>query len=71
MELATTVVAVSKKAKHQWPSEDSKDEDDKPNEPVSKRPKKIAAVTQMVSEPSPETSTRVWEVETSDLSDLN
>jgi hypothetical protein len=67
-ELATTVAAVSKKAKRQRPSEDSEDEDD---EPVSKRPKKVAAVTQTVSEPSPEPSTRVWEVETSDLWDLN
>jgi hypothetical protein len=70
-ELTTTVVAVSKKAKRQRPSEDSEDEDDEPANPVSKRPKKVAAVTQMVLEPSPETSTRVWEVETSDLSDLN
>jgi hypothetical protein len=70
-ELATTVAAVSKRAKRQRPSEDSEDEDDEPAEPVSKRPKKVAAVTQTVSEPSPETSTRVWEVETSDLSDLN
>jgi hypothetical protein len=70
-ELATTVAAVSKKTKRQRPSEDSKDEDDKPAEPVSKRPKKVAAVTQIVSDPSPETSTRVWEVETSDFSDLN
>jgi hypothetical protein len=70
-ELLTTVVAVSKKTKCQRPSEDSKDEDDEPAEPVSKRPKKVAAVTQMVLEPSPETWTRVWEVETSDLSDLN
>jgi hypothetical protein len=69
--LATTVAAVSKKAKCQRPSEDSEDEDDEPGEPVSKQPKKVATVTQMVSEPSPETSTRVWEVETSDLSDLN
>jgi hypothetical protein len=69
--LATTVAAVSKKTKCQRPSEDSEDEDDEPTEPVSKRPKKVAAVTQTVSEPSPETSTRVWEVETSDLSDLN
>jgi predicted ATP-binding protein involved in virulence len=70
-ELATTVAAVSKKTKHQRPSEGSEDEDDEPTEPVSKRAKKVAAVTQTVSEPSPETSTRVWEVETSDLSDLN
>jgi hypothetical protein len=70
-ELATTVAAVSKKAKRQRPSDDSEDKDDEPAEPVSKRPKKVAAVTQMVSEPSPEISTRVWEVETSDLSDLN
>jgi hypothetical protein len=70
-ELATTVAAVSKKTKRQRPSEDSEDEDDEPTEPVSKRPKKVAAVTQTVSEPSPETSTRGWEVETSDLSDLN
>jgi hypothetical protein len=69
--LVTTVAAVSKKTKRQRPSEDSEDEDDEPTEPVSKWPKKVAAVTQMVSEPSPETSTRVWEVETSDLSDLN
>jgi hypothetical protein len=70
-ELATTVVAVSKRTKHQRPSEDSEDEDDKPTKPVSKRPRKVAAVTQTVQEPSPETLTRVWEVETSDLSDLN
>jgi hypothetical protein len=70
-ELATTVVAVSKKTKRQRPSEDSEDDDDEPAEPVSKRPKKVAAITQVVSEPSPKTSTRVWEVETSDLSDLN
>jgi hydroxymethylpyrimidine pyrophosphatase-like HAD family hydrolase len=70
-ELATTVAAVSNKTKRQRPSEDSEDEDDEPAEPVSKRPKKVAAVTQMVAEPSPETSIRVWEVETSDLSDLN
>jgi predicted ATP-binding protein involved in virulence len=70
-ELATTVAAVSKRTKRQRPSEDSEDEDDEPTEPVSKRPKKVAAVTQTVSEPSPEPLTRVWEVETSDLSDLN
>jgi hypothetical protein len=69
--LATTVAAVSKKAKHQQPLEDSEDKDDEPTELVSKWPKRVAAVTQMVSEPSPETSTRVWEVETSDLLDLN
>jgi hypothetical protein len=51
--------------------EDSEDEDDELTEPVSKWPKKVTAVTQTVSEPSPETSSRVWEVETSDLSDLN
>jgi hypothetical protein len=65
------VAAVSKKAKRQWPSEDSEDEDDEPNKPVSKQPKKVTTVTQTVSEPSPEPSTRVWEVETSDLLDLN
>jgi hypothetical protein len=70
-KLATIVAAVSKKAKRQRPSEDSENEDDESAEPVSKRPKKVAAVTQVVSEPSPETWTRVWEVETSDLSDLN
>jgi hypothetical protein len=70
-ELATTVVAVSRKAKCQRPSEDSEDEDDEPTEPVSKRPKTVAGITQMVSELRLETSTRVWEVETSDLSDLN
>jgi hypothetical protein len=70
-ELATTVAAVSKRTKRQRPSEDSEDEDDEPTEPVSKRPKKVAAVTQTISEPSPETSTRVWEVETLDLLDLN
>jgi hypothetical protein len=70
-ELATTVVAVSKKAKCQRPAEDSEDDDDEHAEPVSKQPKKVAAVTQMVSEASGETSTKVWEVETSDLSDLN
>jgi hypothetical protein len=69
--LATTVAAVLKKTKRQWPSEDSEDEDDEPTEPVSKRPKKVAAVTQTIPELSPETLTRVWEVETSDLSDLN
>jgi hypothetical protein len=69
--LATTVAAVSKKTKCQRPSEDSEDEDDEPTKLVSKRPKKVAAVTQTASEPSPETSTGVWEVETSDLSDLN
>jgi hypothetical protein len=72
MTLAPTVAAVSKRTKRQRPSEDSEDdEDDKTTEPVSKRPKKVAAVTQTVSEPSPETSTRVWEVEDSELSDLN
>jgi hypothetical protein len=70
-KLATTVAAVLKKTKHQQPSEDSEDEHDGPAKPVSKRPKKVAAVTQTVSEPSLETSTRVWEVETSDLWDLN
>jgi hypothetical protein len=70
-ELATMVAAVSKRTKRQRPSEDSEDEEDETMEPVSKRPKKVAAVTQTVSEPSPETSTRVWEVEDSELSDLN
>jgi hypothetical protein len=70
-ELATTVAAVSKKTKCQWPSEDSEDEDDKPTKLVSKRPKKVATITQTVSEPSPETLTRIWEVETLDLADLN
>jgi hypothetical protein len=70
-ELATTVAAVSKRTKRQRPSEDSEDEDDEPTEPVSKRPKKVPAVTKPVSEPSPEPSTRVLKVETSDLSDLN
>jgi hypothetical protein len=72
MELAPTVAAVSKRTKHQQPLEDSEDdEDDKTMEPVSKWPKKVAAVTQTVSEASPEISTRVWEVEDSELSDLN
>jgi hypothetical protein len=70
-ELATMVAMVSKRTKHQRPSKDSEDEDQEPTEPVSKRPKKVAAVTQTVSEPSPETSTRVWEVEDSELLDLN
>jgi hypothetical protein len=71
-ELAPIVAAVSKRTKHQRPSEDSEDdEDDRTMEPVSKWPKKVAAVTQTISEPSPETSTRVWEVEDSELSDLN
>jgi hypothetical protein len=71
-ELAPTVPAVSKRTKHQRPSEDSEDEDDdKTTEPVPKRPKKVATVTQTISEPSPETSTRVWEVEDLELSDLN
>jgi hypothetical protein len=70
-KLATTVVAISKKAKHQRPSEDYEDEDDESTKPVSKQSKKVAAVTQMVPEASPEPLTRVWEVETSDLSDLN
>jgi hypothetical protein len=70
-ELATTVATVSKRTKRQRPSEDSEDEDDEPGEPVSKWPKKVAAVTQTVSETSPETPTRVWEVEDSELSDLN
>jgi hypothetical protein len=69
--LTTTVAAVTKRTKRQRPTEDSEDEDDEPTEPVSKWPKKVAAVTQTVSEPSPETSTRVWEVEDSELSDLN
>jgi hypothetical protein len=70
-ELTTTVAAVTRRTKHQWPAEDSEDEDEEPTEPVSKQPKKVAAVTQTVSELSPETSTRVWEVEDSELSDLN
>jgi hypothetical protein len=70
-ELATTVAAVSKRTKCQRPTEESEDEDEEPTESVSKRPKKVAAVTQTVAEPSPETSTRVWEVEDSELSDLN
>jgi hypothetical protein len=65
------VAAVSKRTKCQRPSEDSEDEDNKTMEPASKRPKKVAAITQTVSEPSPETSTRVWEVENSELSDVN
>jgi hypothetical protein len=65
------VATVSKRTKCQSPSEDSEDEDDKTTEPASKRPKKVAAITQTASEPSPETSTRVWEVEDSELSDLN
>jgi hypothetical protein len=71
MELTTTVAKVTKRTKWQWPSKDSEEEDDEPTEPAPKRPKKVAAVTQTVSEPSPETSTRVWEVEDSELSDLN
>jgi hypothetical protein len=70
-ELTTMVAVVSKRTKCQWPSEDSEDEDDEPTKPVSKWPKKVAAITQTVSEPSPDTSTRVWEVEDSELSDLN
>jgi hypothetical protein len=69
--LATTVAAVSKRTKCQWPSKDSEDEDDELTEPVSKETKKVAAVTQTMSEPSLETLTRVWQVETSDLSDVN
>jgi hypothetical protein len=69
-KLAMTVAAISKKAKHQWPLEDSKDKDNEPTEPGPKWPKKVATVMQTASEPSPETSTRVWEVETSDLLDL-
>jgi hypothetical protein len=71
MEVAPVVAMVSKRTKRQRPSEDSEDEDDKPIEPLSKRPKKVAAVTQPISKPSLETSTRVWEVEDSELSDLN
>jgi hypothetical protein len=70
-ELVTTVAAVSKKATRQQPSEDSNNEDDGPAEPMSKRPKKVAAITWTAPESSPEILTRVWEVETSDLSDLN
>jgi Na+-transporting methylmalonyl-CoA/oxaloacetate decarboxylase gamma subunit len=70
-ELATMVAMVSKRTKCQYPSEDSKDEDDEATEPVSKRLKKVAAVTQIVSEPSHETLTRVWEVDNSELSDIN
>jgi hypothetical protein len=69
--LAPTVAAVSKRTKCQQPSEDCEDEEDKPTKPVSKRPKKVAAITQTASELSPETLTRVSEVENSDLSDLN
>jgi Na+-transporting methylmalonyl-CoA/oxaloacetate decarboxylase gamma subunit len=69
--LATTVAAVSKRAKRQWPSGESEDENDETPKPVSKWPKKVAAVTQTIAELSPETLTRVWEVETLDLSDLN
>jgi hypothetical protein len=69
--LATTVAAVSKKAKRERPLEDSEDEDDGPTKPVSKRPKKLATITQTTTEPRPETPTKVWEVETSDFSDLN
>jgi hypothetical protein len=57
--LTTTVATVSKRVKCQQPSEDSKDEDNKPTEPISKWPKKVTAVTQEVTEPSPEISTRV------------
>jgi hypothetical protein len=69
--LTTTVATVTKRTKWQWPSEDSEDEDDESTEPAPKWPKKVAAVTQTVSELSPETSTKVWEVEDSELSDLN
>jgi hypothetical protein len=44
-KLATIVAAVSKKAKCQWPSEDSEYKDNEPTEPVSKWPKKVATVT--------------------------
>jgi hypothetical protein len=57
-ELTTTVVAVSKKAKCQQPSEDSQDEDDGPAEPVSKWPKKVTAISQTAIEPRPETHTK-------------
>jgi hypothetical protein len=66
MELATPVPALTKKGKSQSMEDESDEEDVQKAEPVTKRPKKVAAVTQNLWEDSPELSSWVWEIETSE-----
>jgi hypothetical protein len=46
--------------------EDESDGEDEQNEPGTKWPKKVAAVTQNPWEDSPEMQSQVWEIETSE-----
>jgi hypothetical protein len=47
--------------------EDESDEEDiQKAEPVTKRPKKVAAITQDLREDSPQLPSRVWKIETSE-----
>jgi hypothetical protein len=64
-ELATPIAAITKKGKQQR-KEDESDGEDEQNEPVTKRPKKVAAVTQNPWGDSPEMQSRVWEIEISE-----
>jgi hypothetical protein len=66
MELATPVVAITKKGKHQRTEDESDREDEQNSEPVIKQPKKVAAITQTLWETSPDTRSWVWEIETSE-----
>jgi hypothetical protein len=66
MELATPVVAITKKGKRQRTTDESYEEDEQNLEPVTKWLKKVATITQTLQEISPETRSRVWEIETSE-----
>jgi hypothetical protein len=63
-ELATPIAALMKKGKQQRIEDESDEEDEQKVEPVTKWPKKVAAITQNPWEDSPEMRSRVWEIET-------
>jgi hypothetical protein len=66
MELAIPIAAITKKGKRQRTTDNSDEEDGQNSEPVTKWPKGVTAITQTLRENSPETLSRVWEVETSE-----
>jgi DUF1680 family protein len=66
MELATPIVAITKQGKHQRIEDKADEEDEQNSEPVTKRLKKVAAITQTLWENSPETESQVWEIQTPD-----
>jgi hypothetical protein len=66
MELATPVAAIAKKGKCQRTEDESDEEEEQNSEQVTKRPIKVAAITQTLWENSAEMRSQVWEIETSE-----